>query len=198
MFQAKQEYTDRILAHLKHLGLCTHDSRKYQLHTILHKQAFLAVSMSLGVNITKTSILHDTDKLVLYGIMTKKEASSIHKNISTHHFYNCIEQEDKVQCILDYECGRFTKRDKCISAYDYILRHSPDYYEELGPTLEILGLTDGTNIDNKFEAWRHCNKRLIKSYIDLNIKAITLIKDAVDNFGAEEAVKMFYANKLDI
>lgn len=198
MFKVKQEYNDRIISHLRSLGLCTSDSRKHQIHTLTHKQAFIALTMELGLNVTMTTLLHDTDKLVLYGRMDKQEASKLHREFSTHHFHNCETEDDLIQCVVDYECSRLTKKNKNISAYDYIITRTEEYYRALKPTLVNLGLDEGSNLDNKFEAWNRCNRKTLRHYIDINIKAITVLNEAIDTLGEREAVRKFYAMELKI
>jgi hypothetical protein len=74
---------------------------------------------------------HDVDKMVLYTLMDKKEASAIHKRLSRHHMYgenisiNRKEDLDIMEAILDYECSGFTKVDKPMNAYDTITKIMP-------------------------------------------------------------------------
>lgn len=198
MFKARQEYNDKILAHLKKMGLCKPDNKKFQIRTLNHKQAFIAIMMELGLEVSDAAILHDTDKLVLYGLLERKYVSTIHRKYSTHHFYNSVTDEDLTQCVIDYESGRFTKKHNATSAYDYIINRTSDYYEKLKPTLVKLGLDKGTNIDNKFGAWNHCDKGIIKVFIDRNIEAITILNKAISIYGEQEAIRMFYAGELKI
>lgn len=57
---------------------------------------------------------HDIDKVMLYLITTKKNASFIHRAYSVHHMENsdikCII--DIFEAVMDYESAGYTKEDK--------------------------------------------------------------------------------------
>ena len=197
MFKPYQEYNDKILSHLHKLGLCTQDSKKFQLYTLNHKQAFMAVEMELGVDVDELSILHDTDKLVTYGKMEKADASKLHKKYARHHFKNCLTDADYAQCVIDYECARFTKSDKPLNAYEHIMKFKISYYDTLKPSLQKLGLDGGSNLSNAFSRWNHLDKRLLKRYIDMNMEAISSINSVIDTYGKDETIRMFYAGDLN-
>lgn len=60
-------------------------------------------------------LLHDLDKVFLYCFISKEKASSWHKAHSKHHIRNNTVQ-DPLQAVLDWECARFTKPDKPLTA----------------------------------------------------------------------------------
>lgn len=60
-------------------------------------------------------LLHDLDKVVLYCFISKEKASAWHKAHSNHHVRNNTVQ-DPLQAVLDWECARFTKPDKPLTA----------------------------------------------------------------------------------
>lgn len=91
-------------------------------------------------NITGTGLTHDTDKLFLYGITSKKEASKIHTKYANHHIGNFKSPMDSCDCVIDYECARYTKPDKPLNALETILKYTPNSQDLLRPTLESLGI----------------------------------------------------------
>lgn len=60
-------------------------------------------------------LLHDLDKVILYCFISKEKASAWHKEHSKHHVRNNTVQ-DPLQAVLDWECARFTKPDKPLTA----------------------------------------------------------------------------------
>ena len=68
---------------------------------------------------------HDIDKLIMYQVMDKAEASAIHKNLAKHHMTNDTPKDwyDKLEAILDYEASGYTKPDKPLNAYDTIMQY---------------------------------------------------------------------------
>lgn len=60
-------------------------------------------------------LLHDLDKVFLYCFIFKEKASAWHKDHSKHHVRNNTVY-DPLQAVLDWECARFTKPDKPLTA----------------------------------------------------------------------------------
>ena len=54
-------------------------------------------------------------KVILYCFISKEKASAWHKEHSNHHVRNNFVQ-DTLQAVLDWECARFTKPDKPLTA----------------------------------------------------------------------------------
>ena len=116
------------------------DAIKY---TLKHKRAFLKTEKELLGKNTIRGYLHDIDKVFLYIIMDKKKAHKIHRSHAKHHMENAKTEEDKIQMIIDWECARYTKPDKPLSAYDFMMKAYPDHKEELMPLFIKLGLKEG-------------------------------------------------------
>lgn len=134
------QYIQEVKSELTKLGLVTKDSWKYQEYTLRHKIAFINTFMVLRGCLTDAAIKHDTDKLVLYGVMNKTEASKLHRELAKHHIPNCDTDEQYINCIVDYECARFTKPDKPLNAYSTIMRYCPDMYNTLNKYLKQLDI----------------------------------------------------------
>lgn len=145
MLKLFKKFNNEILHTLEQLGLCN-ENREYQIYTLNHKQAFMALEQKLRGQITLSGILHDVDKLVLYGLMPKEEASALHRKYAYHHINNCETARDLEDCVIDYECARFTKADKPLNAYNTIFKYCPNQYERLKPALDKFRLNNRTNI----------------------------------------------------
>ena len=70
----------------------------------------------------RRAIAHDVDKLVMYQMMDKEEASRWHTQTARHHMTNGAPKTmyDKLEAILDYESAAYTKPDKPLNAFDTI------------------------------------------------------------------------------
>lgn len=122
------------------------DSIKY---TLKHKKAFLKTEKEvLGKNSIR-GYLHDIDKVFLYIIMGKKRAHKIHRHYAKHHMDNAKTKEDKIQMLIDWECARYTKPDKPLSAYEFLLTAYPDHKDELIPIIKEIGLDKNITGINK-------------------------------------------------
>ena len=123
----------------------------YSKYTYLHRKA-------LGYYIKKNAFLtdedrlallnrakvHDMDKLTLYQIWDKKKASDYHRTHASHHVSELRklginpDRLDYLECIFDMECAALTKPDKPLNAYDTLIVHYKDEYENFKPYLEYL------------------------------------------------------------
>lgn len=116
------------------------DRFKAWAYTYRHKKAFLKVEKEvLGYN-TLRGYFHDLDKLFLYPIFGKKLTSKIHRRNSFHHINNVEVYEDYVQMVIDWECARYTKPDKPLSAYEFLIAKYPERKDEILPIIKKLGL----------------------------------------------------------
>jgi hypothetical protein len=103
---------------------------EYCAYTYRHRQAIrylidkLIKDEDLKKEMMKRADAHDMDKLIMYQITSKEEASKIHKEIAAHHMTNNVPKTyfDKLEAILDYESAGYTKPDKPYNAYDTINR----------------------------------------------------------------------------
>lgn len=108
-------------------------------YTLKHKRAFLRVEKQLlGYN-TLRGYLHDLDKVILYPILGKELTSKLHKKWSRHH-NRARTIQDMMEVVCDWECARFTKEDKPLSAREFLYKHNQDVINRFEPILQLLGL----------------------------------------------------------
>lgn len=105
-----------------------------------HKLAFLKVEKELLGKNTLRGYLHDADKLFLYLIFSKKRTHKIHRAYAKHHIKNAITEKDVTQMVIDWECGRFTKPNKPMNAYETLMSKYPNYREKVLPVIQRLKL----------------------------------------------------------
>lgn len=101
------------------------DLRDRVTHIVEHRDAIIKISKQYGVykgNETRYDN-HDMDKLVNTFILGDKEAKRLHKFMG-HHNPKCIA--DYQEAIMDWECCRFTKPDKPLTAYGTFLAYHRD------------------------------------------------------------------------
>lgn len=94
-------------------------------YTWQHKKAYLKVEKELTGKNTIRGYLHDLDKLIMYIIgVPKKTAHKIHAATAPHHIKN-----DKVKypigAVIDWECARYSKPDKPLSARYFYEKKCP-------------------------------------------------------------------------
>lgn len=88
-------------------------------YTAVHKKAFLRVEKEFTGKNTLNGYLHDADKLIMYVIgVPKQMAHNIHVATAPHHVRNG-KVKNPVQTVIDWECARYTKPDKPLSAREY-------------------------------------------------------------------------------
>lgn len=190
-FIANKQFENEVVSLLKRYNV-TDDNISYQLYTTVHKQAFLAVMYSLTGHITKSAIMHDTDKLYLYGRMSKDKASILHNKYAIHHIENRNTDVNKLDCVIDYECARFTKPDKPLNAYCTIMKYRPHAYDMLKDTLTELGLNSAENIDIDFNNWTIVSDRILEKCLSDIEKQFKLMAEEEKNSSIENAERRFY------
>lgn len=118
------------------------DNIKY---TWKHKKAFLKIEKQLIGRNTLRGYLHDLDKLILYMLLSKKKVSKIHRRFARHYIGNIKNYNDCMNAIIDWECARYTKPDKPLSAIEFI-KYSLDcehkYYKLFLNIANDLGLKE--------------------------------------------------------
>lgn len=192
MFITSEKFEEGLLDALSQLGIDTEENRDYQIYTIRHKQAFMALQVELLGSVDKAGIFHDTDKLILYGIMPKEAAHNMHLLYSTHHIANTRNDKDKEYSVIDYECARLTKPDKPLNAYSTIHKIHSSYIDELTPILIKLGLNSDKNIDYLFDKWLKQRDELLEKALDMNIRQLSLMYNNLVNLGIDRAMQLFY------
>ena len=122
------------------MRLFVKDCKKDFDYTWEHKKAILRIEKELlGYN-TLDGYLHDTDKLFLYLLFTKKETSVIHRSYSRHHTGNHKSHNDIINALIDWESARMTKPDKQETAREYLYKCIPEWGNYYEPYLKKLGL----------------------------------------------------------
>lgn len=107
-------------------------------YTLKHKAAFLKVEKELLGKNTIRGYLHDFDKVILCLFLPYPTVKHIHKTYSKHHG-RAKTHKDYVQKVIDWECARYSKEDKQMSAREYI-EVRPELREIMLPIFEELGL----------------------------------------------------------
>ena len=106
-------------------------------YTMAHRKALNELAGRFGYSYP----LHDLDKIFLYVIFGKKITGKIHRLYSKHHEHiddsGYYHIEDKIQAAFDWECSRFTKPDKPMTAYEYWIKSCPEV--DMLPTLQCFG-----------------------------------------------------------
>lgn len=190
-FIVDEDIVESILEYLTKNGLCTNNI-EYQRYTARHQQAFMAVEYILEGKIRTSSLLHDTDKLAVYGLIDAEETNKIHIELSRHHIANCKTTNDIIDCVIDYECARLTKPDKPLNAYNTIMKFRPNTYSKLKPALEKFGVDSGINVELNFEKWNQIKDRVFEEYYKYNIAAISRLFNRCNTMGISNAVREFY------
>lgn len=109
-------------------------------YTCRHKKAFLKVEKELLGRVSLRGLMHDIDKVFLYMIFNKQKAHNIHRKYARHHINNMKTENDKIHGIIDWECARYTKPDKPLSAIEFIELTMCDRKHEFLTTARRLGL----------------------------------------------------------
>lgn len=192
-FKLSNEFNNQIIELLKSLQLCNDKTIDSQIYTLNHKQAFMANQLIYRKQLTKSGILHDVDKLVLYSMLPKEDASRLHRDYAHHHVNNINTDSDIEDCIIDYECARFTKTDKPLNAYNTVMKYHPDSYDKFKATLERFNLDSPIDANPDFTPWERLKSSSIQYLIDINIEAIKKIYNDRLEFWVVESVRNFYA-----
>ena len=98
-------------------------------YTYLHRKAFeycvrkLIRDPGLREEMLRRARVHDMDKMVMYLFMEQKEAQKRHVETQAHHLENDLPRSyhDLVETVIDYECAPYTKPDKPLNGYDFVL-----------------------------------------------------------------------------
>lgn len=117
-----------------------HDIWKNIQYTSQHRKAFRKVEKELLHKNTFRSLFHDLDKLCLYPFLTKKQVSNIHRKHSRHHELSAKTKADYIQMVIDWECARYTKPDKPLTARETLYKFYPHLESKILPILEELQL----------------------------------------------------------
>lgn len=118
-------------------------NREHIRYTLKHKKAFLETEKYLLGHNTVRGFLHDLDKIFMYLVTSKKhekKVSRFHRNHSRHHPTKARTKSDYIQMVIDWECGRFTKPDKPMTARQTLFALYPEMKSVIIPILDELNL----------------------------------------------------------
>ena len=101
----------------------------WNIYTYRHRRAFAyCVSRLIHDPVLKQEMLkraevHDMDKMLMYLFLDQHTAQLLHVQRQPHHLENSLPRsyEDLVETVIDYECAPYTKQDKPLNAYDFVL-----------------------------------------------------------------------------
>ena len=101
---------------------------------------------------------HDLDKMFLYLFYNQKDASAIHRKLTSHHKNEIPKRKaDYIEMVLDWESARYTKPDKPLNAYDTLYRYYPEMKEVILPILQEFGIAQ-TNLPMEPKALAYANQ----------------------------------------
>ena len=107
---------------------------------------------------------HDLDKLVLYQFLEHEESHNYHRQTQPHHMENNLEKSyyDKLEAILDYESAGYTKPDKPLNAWDFLMKRpdkfKKDEYEDLLQICRDLGIDKSYPVTDDKEGMEYLKK----------------------------------------
>lgn len=117
-------------------------NKQYIEYTLNHRKAFSCVEKELVGKISFRSYFHDLDKLILYHFLPKKLVTKIYRLFSNHHLNSLNPFKDYISAVIDWECARYTKSDKPLSARDFYIKEfiNTKYSQKISDTLNKLHL----------------------------------------------------------
>lgn len=187
-------FNDEIMNHLASHGLVNDQSKQFQIYTLYHKQAFMALTFDFYEVIVTPEILHDTDKLVLYGLIDYKNASGLHKDFSSHHYGSLAKEFYVEEAIIDYECARFTKPDKPLNAYETVMRlRPPESHDLFKSAMEPLGICGPEHLVFGFKKWKERIQlpHFVEMLVDSNCRSIDKLIENINKDGFAHALTEF-------
>lgn len=162
------------------------DNIEYIKYTYKHRKIVMFLAEKY-IKYRKNEVLeqvkkHDMDKLFLYLFYNKKDASSIHRNLTSHH-ENALPKNyvDYVEMVLDWESARYTKPDKPLNAYDTLYKYYPSMEENVLPILKELGL-DVSKKDAQEDVLNYAKSLDNISIKDIENEMIQNIKEMFESF----------------
>lgn len=125
---------DKFIQHIKNSYDCF-------VYTFKHKIAFLKVQYQVLGSISLAGVLHDTDKLLMYTLLIpKRYVRAIHRSYSLHHANKNGEIVDIWHAIIDWECARYTKKDKPLNARETAIKFYPRYANVVNSICDVWGI----------------------------------------------------------
>ena len=108
-----------------------------------HRYAFKITERKLTGKVRHK--FHDVDKLVmciLFPYFGWDIINKLHVKLAKHHleYFRGISKIDKIEALIDWECAHLTKRNKCLSAVDFIKTNHSELYYLFENDIKILNL----------------------------------------------------------
>ncbi len=105
-------------------------NKEWLAYTYRHRRAFeycarkYVQDPTLRAELLRRARIHDMDKMVMYLFMDQQKAQQLHIQTQPHHLENHLPRThaDLVETVIDYECAPYTKPDKPLNAYDFVLK----------------------------------------------------------------------------
>lgn len=113
---------------------------KHIRYTIEHRRAFRLIEKKLFGRVSIRGYLHDLDKVFLYLFLSKESASKLHRKFARHHINRARTKRDFEEMVVDWECARYTKRDKPLNAYETLYAYYPQLETTILPILKELNI----------------------------------------------------------
>lgn len=184
-------------------------------YTLEHKLAIMALSYELLGYISRRILLHDSEKLVLYTMMNTTDAHILHRKYSLHHHNNfdaysslyqtkeqksILETNNLLECILDYECSRYTKPDKPLNAFDTIKAYFPEDYRLQKQLLEKYDLNSSEYHNCTFEKFNSVAHLYLPLFKVINLSFIENFSKNIKNIDIQKSLYDFnlYLSSLSI
>lgn len=162
------------------------DNIEYIKYTYKHRKIVMFLAEKYIKN-RKNEVLeqvkkHDMDKLFLYLFYNKKDASCIHRSLTSHH-ENSLPKNyvDYVEMVLDWESARYTKPDKPLNAYDTLYKYYPSMEENVLPILKEFGL-DVSKKDAQEDVLKYAKSLDNIPIKDIENEMIQNIKEMFESF----------------
>lgn len=102
-------------------------------YTLIHRKCYIDMYKTLRNIVPRRVFWHDLDKILLYLLpLPMKWLTAIHRFYSQHHVPNKWRKTFHVfDAFVDWECARYTKEDKPLSAVQTAERYYPDYVDQM-------------------------------------------------------------------
>jgi hypothetical protein len=108
-------------------------------YTILHKKAYKKIEKQLLGKNTLRGYLHDLDKIFMLIFLPRELVHKIHRKFSRHH-NRARNRKDYIDMVIDWECARFTKADKPLTAVETLYAYFPEKEKDILPLLKEFKL----------------------------------------------------------
>jgi len=105
---------------------------KYLDHIISHRKCIIALEKHLTGKNTWAIKLHDLDKVILTRLgVSKNRTHKIHRFFSRHHAESFWIKKNVFEMFLDWECARYTKPDKPLTAIETAQKYYPQHLSQI-------------------------------------------------------------------